>query len=120
RGLTQKAARDGASLVAQLKHAEAPRDRIAVTTHNPGNHAVRSRNWRYIRYADGSEELYDEAADPDEWTNIAADPNYTLIKKSLAKWIPATSAAPLPGSAGRLLTYENGVPGREGQPNRPD
>ncbi|HJZ58837.1 MAG TPA: sulfatase [Gemmataceae bacterium] len=119
-GLPKKDGLEGASLVPQLKDAEAPRDRMAVTTHNPGNHAVRSRNWRYIRYADGSEELYDEAADPDEWTNIAADPNYTLIKKSLAKWMPATSAAPLPGSAGRLLTYENGVPVWEGKPIGPN
>ena len=35
-----------------------------MTTHNPGNHAVRTEQWRYIRYADGSEELYDVAEGP--------------------------------------------------------
>ncbi len=44
----------------------------AVTTFGPGNHAVRDERWRYIRYADGSEELYDHATDPAEWHNLLA------------------------------------------------
>ncbi|MEY2982858.1 MAG: hypothetical protein RL562_3085, partial [Planctomycetota bacterium] len=44
----------------------------AVTTFGPGNHAVRNERWRYIRYADGSEELYDHATDPAEWHNLLA------------------------------------------------
>ena len=119
-GLPANPANEGLSLVPQLKDAKAARDRPAVTTHNPGNHAVRTERWRYIRYADGSEELYDHSADPHEWTNLAADPRYADRKKELARWLPATSAKPLPGSAGRLLTYENGIPVWEGQPIRPD
>jgi hypothetical protein len=38
------------------------------------------------------------------------------VKKTLAKWLPAASAPPIPGSAVRLLTYENGVPVWEGKP----
>ena len=30
--------------------------------------------YRYIRYEDGSEELYDHEFDPEEWENIAGDP----------------------------------------------
>jgi arylsulfatase A-like enzyme len=111
---------EGLSLVPQLRDAKAPRERPAVTTHNPGNHAVRTETWRYIRYADGGEELYDEQKDPHEWFNIAGDANYTDVKKQLAKSMPAASAPPLPGSAGRLLTYENGVPVWEGKPIKPD
>jgi len=33
--------------------------------------------WRYIRYEDGSEELYDHRVDPDEWTNLANKPVHT-------------------------------------------
>jgi len=120
RSLPPKPGLEGISLVPQLKDASAPRDRPAVTTHNPGNHAVRTERWRYIRYADGSEELYDRAADPNEWTNLAADPRHADLKKQLAKWMPATSAAPLPGSAGRILTYDNGVPVWEGKPIGPN
>ncbi len=82
---------EGLSLVPQLKDAKAARERPAVTTHNPGNHAVRTERWRYIRYADGSEELYDRAADPHEWTNVAAEAKFADVKKELAKWVPATS-----------------------------
>ena len=46
----------------------------ALTTHGPNNHAVRTERFRYIRYADGSEELYDMVADPNEWTNLAERP----------------------------------------------
>lgn len=114
--LPPRAGLEGISLVPQLKDATAPRERPAITTHNPGNHAVRTEQWRYIRYADGSEELYDVAADPHEWTNLAADPRHAGVRKELAKWLPATSAPPLPGSAGRLLTFDNGVPVWEGKP----
>lgn len=118
-GLPPKPGLDGLSLVPQLKDAAARRDRPAVTTHNPGNHAVRSERWRYVRYADGSEELYDRAADPHEWANLAADPAHAAAKKELAGWLPAADARPLPGSAGRLLTYDDGVPVWEGTPIRP-
>jgi len=115
-GLPQNIMNEGLSLVPQLKVSTAPRERPAVTTHNPGNHAVRTEKWRYIRYADGSEELYDIAKDPHEWTNLAADPAHAALKKELSKWLPAKSAPPLPGSAGRILTYENGVATWEGKP----
>jgi len=114
--LPNKDGLEGLSLGPQLKDARAERTRPAITTHNPGNHAVRTERWRYIRYADGSEELYDCLADPNEWTNIASVAKHTELKKTLAKWLPATCNAPLPGSAGRLLTYERGVPIWEGKP----
>jgi arylsulfatase A-like enzyme len=115
-GLPANPANEGISLVPQLKDAKAPRERPAMTTHNAGNNAVRTEQWRYIRYADGSEELYDVVADPNEWHNIAGEAKHADVKKQLAKWMPAKSAAPMPGSAVRLLTYENGIPVWEGKP----
>ena len=56
----------------------------ALTTHGRNNHAVRTERWRYIRYADGSEELYDHDADPLEWKNLAGDAKYAAVKKELA------------------------------------
>jgi len=115
-GLPANKANEGISLVPQLKDAKAARERPAVTTHNHDNHAVKTEKWRYIRYADGSEELYDIVADPHEWTNLAADARHADLKKQLARWMPATSAPPMPGSQHRVLTYDNGVAVWEGKP----
>ena len=60
----------------------------AITTYRQNNHAVRSQRYRYIRYADGSEELYDHSVDGHEWTNIAADPANAAIKANHARWLP--------------------------------
>ena len=63
----------------------------AVTTHEQGNHAIRSEGWRYIRYANGDEELYDETADPYEWKNLASDAKFAEQKAALAKHLPTTN-----------------------------
>jgi choline-sulfatase len=106
---------EGTTLVPQLRDASAPRERPAITTHNPGNHTVRSERWRYIRYADGSEELYDLQADPNEWRNLATDGAHAAVVEAHRRWLPPTSAAPAPGSRDRVLTFDGGVPVWEGQ-----
>lgn len=40
------------------------------------HYAIRTRDWRFIRYANGAEELYDHRNDPREWTNLARHPEY--------------------------------------------
>jgi choline-sulfatase len=97
---------DGISLVQLLKDATAVRERPAITTHNQGNHAVRSERWRYIRYADGSEELYDLQADPHEWHNLAAEVDRADVIAAHRKWLPGRDLPPVPGSAHRVLTYD--------------
>jgi len=56
---------------------------------------VRSRRYRYIRYADGSEELYDHENDPHEWYNLAADPDLAKVKLRLAERLPTVNAEPI-------------------------
>ena len=85
-GLPAPKRQDGMSLVPLLKDPAAVWDRPALMTCGLGNHAVRSERYRYIRYADGSEELYDEHADPLEWTNIAGKPGMEAVKNYLARW----------------------------------
>jgi len=97
---------EGHSLAPQLRDAHAERTWPAITTSNRGNHAVRSRDWRYIRYADGSEELYDHRADPNEWTNLAGDPAHAETLRSHARWLPSRDAPAVPGSALRVLIRE--------------
>ena len=79
---------EGRSLRPLLKDPEAAWDRPVITTHGRNNHAVRSERWRYIRYYDGGEELYDHESDPMEWTNLAGDPKYAEVKKELAARLP--------------------------------
>ena len=91
-GLEPKKELEGNSLLPLLKNPQAKWDRPTLTTHERNNHSVRSDRWRYIRYADGSEELYDHSVDELEWTNLATDPQYDLVKKELQKWLPLTNA----------------------------
>lgn len=82
---------DGSSLKPLLLDPAAKRDRPAVTCMNGGKnvgYAARDERWRYIRYADGSEELYDHQTDPNEWTNLAAKPEHAALKTTLAGFFP--------------------------------
>ena len=79
---------------------------VGVTTFGQNNHAVRTDRWRYIRYADGSEELYDMQRDPNEWTNLAADPKHVAAKTELAKWLPKKDVPLAPNSSSRTLVYD--------------
>jgi len=99
----------GHSLLPQLKDANTPRPWPAITTQNHDNHGIRSEHWRFIQYADGSEELYDSRHDPHEWHNLAADPDYAHVLQQHRQWLPSTNAKPAPGSRHRILTYENGT-----------
>jgi arylsulfatase A-like enzyme len=105
-GLTQRDDLEGLSLVPQLRDAATRRERPAITSHNQGNHGIRSERWRYIHYADGSEELYDMTADPHEWHNLAAKPGHEQILAEHRKWLPKPDLPPAPRSADRILTYD--------------
>lgn len=91
-GLEAKKDLDGKSIVELMKNPNAKWDRPALTTHKRGNHSLRTQRWRYTRYADGGEELYDHLKDEMEWTNLADDPAYADIKMKMKKWLPKTDA----------------------------
>jgi arylsulfatase A-like enzyme len=86
---------DGASLVPLLRNPSADRN-PTVCTLMRGDHAVIARDWRYIRYHDGAEELYDRRGDPNEYRNLSAAADRQIVKRELAKWLPARNAAPAP------------------------
>ena len=91
----------------QINDPTTPRDRPAICSHNAGNHSVCDTRWRYIRYADGGEELYDRLADPLELTNVLwggeADPELRQQADRLATFLPANEEPLAPGSRARIL-----------------
>ncbi|TWU37909.1 Choline-sulfatase [Novipirellula aureliae] len=84
---------DGVSLVPMLKDDDAERGAPVVTTRYHGNHAVRSLDWRYIRYRDGSEELYDHRMDPGEHVNLASNPEFAEELKTHRDYLLNNEAA---------------------------
>jgi len=100
-GLTPKAELEGKSLVPLLKNPQAEWDRPALTTHGRNNHSLRGERFRYIRYSDGAEELYDHERDALEWTNLAKDPKYAAVKKEFAKWLPEKNVPDVPRNKGK-------------------
>jgi len=96
---------EGKSLLPLLKNPEAKWERPALTTINRSDgvcHSLRSKRWRYIRYSDGTEELYDHYNDELEWTNLLwpehPDPRHRRAADELAKWLPKSSAPASPKS----------------------
>lgn len=86
---------EGFSLIPLLK-GEKVSIPPALMTYMKGNHAVRTERWRYIQYADGSEELYDHENDPHEWWNIAGDKKNNTVIENLKNFIPKENADQLP------------------------
>ena len=113
-GLPANPKLEGLSLHSQLQDENAVRSRPAITTHNQGNHAIRSEGWRFIQYADGSRELYDMRSDPNEWKNLADDPKFEKVIEELFEFLPVVNQPPVLGSRSRILTREKGHVNWEG------
>ncbi|WP_419193613.1 sulfatase [Kolteria novifilia] len=88
---------EGKSLVPLLVDPDAIWDRPILTTFGPNNHSLRSTRWHYLRYADGSEELYDHDHDPHEWHNLAAEPQHAAVISRMRAALPTINAAPILG-----------------------
>lgn len=86
---------DGFSLVPLLKDTSTVIP-PALMTYGKGNHAIRTERWRYIHYADGTEELYDHKNDPKEWTNVAGKKEYKGVIEKLKTYIPKKNAEQVP------------------------
>jgi arylsulfatase A-like enzyme len=92
---------EGISLRPLLGEPDLVWERPAITTHGRNNHAIRSLDYRYIRYADGSEELYDHRSDPMEWKNLADDPAHAEAKAKLIRWLPQKNVPEAPREGGQ-------------------
>lgn len=96
-GIVRPAHVEGHSLKPLLADPKAVWEQPALTTYLFNNHSVRSEGWRYIRYANGDEELYDETKDPNEYRNLATSPEAAAKKTELAKFLPTTNQPDIAG-----------------------
>jgi len=83
---------EGHSLTPLLRDPETDWPHVALTTYGWSNHSLRGPRYRYIRYEDGSEELYDHRNDPNEWHNLAGDPAHSAVIERLEKHLPDRNA----------------------------
>lgn len=121
-GIPAKEGVDGPSLVPLLRDVDAPWGHVSTTfLADRGSFGLSSRGWRYIRYANGDEELYDIARDPYEWNNLAAAPAQAGRLAELRARAPK-DFAPAPPPRVESLPVLAWHPASEGAapPSRPD
>lgn len=87
---------DGFDLSKLLAGKTKKRSAPVLSTYGRGNHAIRDERYRYIRYRNGDEELYDHKNDPHEWTNLAMNSRFAKIKSRLHAWLPKENAPDVP------------------------
>ncbi|MGJ8642130.1 MAG: sulfatase [Luteolibacter sp.] len=97
-GIPKKQGLNGRSFVPLIKDPTTEWNYPAITSAGAGNHSLRTERWRYIVRSEGSEELYDHDKDPNEWVNLASNPEYNEVKEQLRKSVPPVSAPDIKGS----------------------
>jgi arylsulfatase A-like enzyme len=92
-GLDSSGKHDGPSLVPLLENPNASWGHVSLThLQEPGSYGLSEENWRYIKYANGEEELYNIKKDPFEWDNLASFPKYAQHLERLRKKGPTEFA----------------------------
>ena len=77
-----------------MKEPSTPKKQLALTSfqfwsEKTPSLAVADPRYRFIRYGNGFEELYDLKNDPHEFTNLSHDPSLTKVKARLIRALPA-------------------------------
>ena len=92
-GLDPIKTNDGPSLVPLLADPNFNWPHVAIThLDTPGSFGISSKRWRYIKYSNGGEELYDIEDDPYEWINLANEDLHQSTLKRLRSRAPTKFA----------------------------
>lgn len=92
-GLPSYSRNEGLNLVPQMTGSDQDmKEQVAITTFGMNNHGLRTPDYRYIRYEDGGEELYEHKSDPNEWYNLAGKPENADIIKEISNYLPSANA----------------------------
>lgn len=83
---------EGNSLAPLTKNINAEWPHMALTSYGYKNMSVYNKDFHFIQYRDGSEELYNLIEDPNEWNNLCYDSSYSDIKKILKEYLPKVHA----------------------------
>ncbi len=91
-GLPAKSRNQGQSLAPLMRKPKGDWRFSTLTTYARGNYSLRSERYRYLRFEDGSEELYDHEEDPNEWTNLASRKKLVPLLERFRRELPAKEA----------------------------
>lgn len=88
-GLSKPDYVDGKSLVPLLRNPQAEWESTAISYLNNQYASIRTERFRFTRYKEGQEELYDHERDPHEWKNVIGNPEYATVANQLRGKLPA-------------------------------
>lgn len=117
---------DGKSLVPYLQKPNA-KGQPALITFERGNYAVVDERYRYIRYHDGSEELYDFVADRRERKNLLANAGgessnqqseWFKVRDRLRAQLPKDAAPGVPERSAFVFDYSTTTWKRKSEPRQ--
>lgn len=84
----------GTSLASLLHNPSLSVDReAAYTVLRGGAESLRAKRWRYSRWGESGEELYDHDSDPQEFTNLATDPEHKSVLMQMRQLLKAKRKA---------------------------
>ena len=90
-GLEDDGSRDGSSLLPLITDPGARGGTVAITMFD-GSISLRTAEWRYIVSLDGSEQLYDIVADPNQFDNLADEPSLAGAMRALRRLAESKAA----------------------------
>lgn len=97
---------DGRSIVPLLKDPTTEWPYPAISSYDFSEFSVRTEDWRYTIYIDGSEELYDHTKDQNEWYNLALEPGNSEILEQMRSYVPK-DPAPLIKTSEKLQPHHD-------------